>query len=281
LLLTGYRDALRFIDELPLLGRVPTARSQGRDRHVWASRLLTRIYVQTHIRKQLIAIIRRLEVEELTVETDEATKRASDIASRLRGYVDRLFAWGRLKDLVTRLPIVSAAFPVVVGAITGVALGLESAESLANIRPAVSILLLLLLITYLYIVVPSLSLGFRVKRAIFAGGEEPEDPFTLHRPAVVWKGFPGTNLYQKEDELFAALGARKRREVPLDLLLHYLPYFLTGYVAFTGVSIVFRIADGQVSIWQLGVFVFFTVGLVFILRAGTATFARRRDRGLY
>jgi len=36
---------------------------------------------------------------------------------------------------------------------------------------------------------------------------------------VAWTGFPPVNVYQLEDQAAAALGFRKRREPPLDLIL--------------------------------------------------------------
>jgi len=51
-LLGRYRIALEFASDMPMLGR--SRMSRGRPR--WGSRFFTRVYVETHVRKQLKAI---------------------------------------------------------------------------------------------------------------------------------------------------------------------------------------------------------------------------------
>src|SRR6185312_3562797 len=70
-LLHGYRFALQYASDMPSLGR--SAVSQGHSR--WGTRFWTRVYVETHIRKQLLAIGECLRLRLLdTTDADETSR---------------------------------------------------------------------------------------------------------------------------------------------------------------------------------------------------------------
>jgi hypothetical protein len=261
-LLRRYRIALQFVSDMPLLGPsaisdvhesdeevkyVPASRWRAR----WGSRPLTRVYVETHVRKQLRAIRECLRLELIgSTPGLDGTERIAALEGDLEGAAEPLFRWRRFIGLAARLPPIAAALPVLAAA---------SARPFAedvSVDTVLSTLLWLVataLVLWILVVWPSIRLGFRVKRAIFAGGVDLRHPFLHEAGKVHWEGFrapgfcddparsgetrpdfPTNNVYAGENDVFRALERhRKPAEVPLDLLFGLAPYlWYVGSVLF-------------------------------------------------
>lgn len=250
-LLRHYRIALQFASDMPLLGRSaisvlvmesaeePKFNPASSWHARWGSRPLTRVYLETHVRRQLQAIgdCLRLELIGSAPELDE-TKRIAALKEELEGAAEPLFRWRRLVGLVTRLPPIAAALPVLAAALARpFAEGVSAHAVLSALLWVVATALVL----WILVVWPSLRLGFRVKRAILAGGEDLRHQWANMPGMVHWEGFrapgffddpsgdrrlgfPAINVYKRENDVFRALGRRKPAEVPLDLLFSLMPY---------------------------------------------------------
>jgi hypothetical protein len=151
-------------------------------------------------------------------------------------------------------------------------------------RRAVIVLLATALVVWVLVVWPSIRLGFRIKRAIFCGGQDDRHPYFNDPGKLQWKGFattkvydddrklwvdlfreltgrkqrqaprqpfPSHNVYQAEDALYHVLGRRKRGEVPIDFLLSFVPYYWCAFSALVALSLVRTIATGNapISFW--------------------------------
>jgi hypothetical protein len=274
-LLRRYRVALQFASDMPLLGRSAiadldresaeevksAAASSWRARA--GSRPLTRVYVETHVRKQLRAIgdCLRLELIGSTPGLDR-TERIAALEKELEGAAEPLFRWRRLIGIVARLPPIAAALPVLAAA---------SARPFAEDVSARTVLSAFLwivataLVLWILVVWPSIRLGFRVKRAILAGGVDLRHPWWHSAGEVRWEGFrapgfydrparsgdsrrdfPTNNVYAGENDVFRALKRRKPAEVPLDLL-----FGLTPYLWFVGsVLFLYGLIDAVVRGWS-------------------------------
>jgi len=246
---------------MPMLGRSEVNGSRWRR---WGSRFYTRLYVETHVRKQLQAIRDCLRLERLGRTAEEENERIASLDAELERTLEPLFRWRRLTGLLARLPPVAAAVPIVSAA---------SVWPLADDVSARTVLYALLtlagtaLALWILVVWPSIRLGFRVKRAIFAGGRDLQHPFFNRSDWLEWRGFPApafyddrtkgrnrsrtfpkTNVYRAENAVYRALGRRKPAEVPLDLLLAFAPYLWVAYSVFFVYGLVDAIVSGE--LWE-------------------------------
>lgn len=208
-LLQSYSAALKTAGDLPAVGRcrvwVGDARIDELDEPVppdgaglrrgwrWVARFPTRLYVETHVRRQLRHLSRCLDDELLAVLPSEGEDRLAE----LRGYIGqrtgRLLSWTTLRDLLVRIPPVAAALPLLTTALGDPSAG-TSRDHLVRYLLVLSVSALLV---YLLFVWPSVRLGFRVKRAIFSGGIDQAHPF-LYRPGkAVWRGVPAPRRIQE------------------------------------------------------------------------------------
>jgi hypothetical protein len=189
------------------------------------SRTFTRLYLDSHIRKQLLTIVRRLRVDALG--TDERAKELDAIIRRLETRAGELRGWAGLRSLVAKLPGLSAVVPAIAGVTWGVVSGAGVPSELQVARTPIVVIAVIALIALFGVWLPSVNLGFVVKRALLAGGSLPNERVYLTEEStlvwgegnVAWMGFPPVNVYRLEDQAAAALGFRKRREPPLDLIL--------------------------------------------------------------
>jgi hypothetical protein len=243
-LLRGYRFALQYASDMPALGR--SAVEPGRLPR-FGSRFWTRVYVETHVRKQLLAIADCLRIWLLDSTDADQTARLRVLGDELDAQSAPLFRWRRLTGLVSRLPSVAAALPVVSAASAWPLAGEVSRRTLVE---AFLVLLATALLLWIVVVWPSVRFGFRVKRVILAGGVQArgirhgiienrrwcgftvpwydEDGSIAHER----KAFPAENVYLAENRVYDALERRKPAEVPLDLLLSFTPYIWTAYSIF-------------------------------------------------
>lgn len=239
---------------MPILGRSTV--NEGWPRTRWGSRVFTKAYVETHIRKQLQAIRDCLRLQLMGATEDEAMGIA-ELEGKLAPHVEPLFRWRRLGWLLARLPPVVAALPII-SAASQWPLGDDvSARTVFN---ALLVLASTAIVVWLLVVWPSIRLGFRVKRVIFAGGSDIRRPVTNPTSKVRWEGFPESrpgkgpkpfpkiNAYQREDDVYRALGARRKpAEVPIDMLLGLTPYLWIAYSAFFFWGLIDTIVDGDLG----------------------------------
>jgi hypothetical protein len=251
-LLRRYRSALQYGADMPLLGR--SAAKTGRPRTRWGSRLYTRAYVETHVRKQLQAIRDCLRLELMGAPEADA-ERILVLDGELARHVEPLFRWRRLVGLLARLPTVAAAVPIVSAASVW---PLREDVSADDALYALLVLAGTTLAVWLLVVWPSLRLGFRIKRVIFAGGSDLRHPLVNPDSEVEWEGFHQRsgggsrefpeNVYEAEDEVYCALGRRKPVEIPVDMLLGLGPYLWIAYSAFFFWGLVDVIAEHR--LWE-------------------------------
>jgi hypothetical protein len=278
ILLAGYRDSLKFVDLLPVVGLIrasmePMNSSEASSkwlRPFWGGgmpgettfrqghqvtkpvvRPFVRLHVETHIRRQLLAITRRLRYEGLTLqESDPRLKRFDFIQSRLGESVEALFGWSGMRRVLIKIPLL----PILgAGTIFFASLrGLEepSTEALrksllqqvnthswgALLHQAIGIALIVCATFYvLYLlIVPIVAQGFNAKKALFARGglSSPENnPLGRELYRVVWKNFPPCNIYRAEDEVFDVLGVEKRPELQADVIFAALSFLVCSSAA--------------------------------------------------
>jgi hypothetical protein len=184
-LLRGYADALRFAARLPLLGRCRAVGEDGRARARWLSRPFTLLYVQSHVRKQVRRAKRSMELELISRDDDGERTRLASLTARLKQDDDGALGWGRLKEIAARLPPITAAIPIVAGAVTAFVQG-QAIDAKGLLR-AVVFLSIIGFLVWLLFVWPSIRLGFRVKRAIFTGGEDLRHPLLNAPGEATWQ----------------------------------------------------------------------------------------------
>lgn len=255
-LLGSYRIALQYAADMPLLGRSEAEeRMFGR----WGSRLFTRVYVETHVRKQLQAIRDCLRLERLGRQENADKERIEALEEELEENLLPLFRWRRAVGLLARLPpLVAVALPVLSAASL-----VPAATDVVSLKFVV-VIALIALCFWILVVWPSIRLGFRVKRVIFTGGfdyeggrSEPAKWVGFAAPASYGdkqrarqpKSFPPINVYGAEDSLYRALRRRKPAEVPLDIFFGFLPYVWFAYSAFFIWGLVDEAVNG--NLWQM------------------------------
>ena len=200
-LLDAYSGSLRFARELPLLGRCRV--SGGRSSTRWVTRFWTLLYVQTHIRSQIRRLIEAVDLELLARRPAEAGG-LSELRGRLETYRESLMSWGRLKSFVARLPPLTAAVPVVTGALAASVTG-ETVSARSVLR-AILVLGVTAAVIYALFLWPSVRLGFRVKRAIFSAGTDLRHPFLYSPGELRWEGLPKSPRLFEDDRLFRLPG---------------------------------------------------------------------------
>jgi hypothetical protein len=180
-LLRCYKGALKFAVDMPVLGRCEVSGASVRWR--WGARFYTRLYVETHVRKHLQAIRSRLRLELLGTTTSEDRDQITALEADLAGKVEPLLGWRRLAGVITRLPPVAAALPV----LSAVAAFPVSGEiSWQAVLDAVVVLVATAVVVWVLVVWPSICLGFRIKRAIFCGGRDLRHPLLFKREELQW-----------------------------------------------------------------------------------------------
>lgn len=274
-LLRAYKRALKFAADMPLLGRCKVLGGWR-----WGSRFFTKLYVEQHVRRELQTIRSCLTMELLGTTAAEERKRIVALEAELAERVGPLLRWRRLAGLLTRLPPVAAALPIVSAASVWPVDGDISARTVID---ALIVLGATGLTLWLLVVWPSVRLGFRTKRAILTRGRDLRHPLLLKPGRVRWRGFPvpkvdddvryepvdilsgtfwaellrtltgrkrtkrqfpRTNVYALEARVFELLGRRKPKEVPLDMLLGFTPYLLFVVSALDVVALVDVAASG-------------------------------------
>jgi hypothetical protein len=278
-LLRCYKGALKFAVDMPVFGRCEV--SGARFRWRWGARFYTRLYVETHVRKHLQAIRSRLQLELLGTTEPKDRDQVMALEADLAGQVEPLLGWRRIFGVITRLPPVAAALPV----LSAVAAATVNGEiTWQTFWHAVEVLVATAVVVWVLVVWPSIRLGFRIKRAIFCGGQDLRHPFFNEPGELQWKGFatakvyddpgklwvelfreltgrkqkqdirqafPTSNVYQAENALYHALGRRKPGEVPIDILLTFPPYLWFAFSALVIFGLVQTVTSGNVptSFW--------------------------------
>jgi hypothetical protein len=255
-LLAADKRVLKLAADLPFLFRVPVSVGGKETRfwsdftprrfrslalkHRWGSRLLTRLYVETHVRRQLDALRRCLRLELLGTTAEDDRARLEAMENELANRVPPLLGWRRLAAFVARIPALAAAVPVVWAAsvvpLDDVAFGSTGEAVLVFGAVALGV--------WVLVVSPAVKLGFRVKRAIFAGGQDVAHPFMDMDSQVVWSWFEGGSVYDRETAGFKALGRRKPSEPPLDMLLSFVPYVAFALLGLMTVGLVDSARNG-------------------------------------
>jgi hypothetical protein len=271
-LLRAYRNALKCAGDMPLLGR---CKVEGG--HRWGSGPFTRLYLELHVRRLIDAIRACLTIERLGTPAAEREPLVA-LEAELREQVKPLLRWWRIRAVLARLPPVAAAVPILSAASVW---PLEEDVSGEAVVEAALVLVGVALALWLVVVWPSVRLGFRVKRAILAGGRDVRHPLRKERDELSWYGFaephggddidpdiltsgfwrelfrraagrtpqrrrafPTTNAYELEDRVFALLGRRKRVEAPLDMLLGLAPYLTFAIAALATFALVDLVVSG-------------------------------------
>ncbi len=279
-LLRCYKVALKFAVDMPVVGRCKV--SGGRFRWRLGARFYTRLYVETHVRKHLHAIRSRLKLELLGTTDPEDRERITALEADLAGKMEPLLGWRRLVGVITRLPPVAAALPVLSAAAAFPVGGAISRRAVLN---AAVVLVVTALVVWVVVVWPSVRLGFRIKRAIFCGGRDLRHPLLFEPGELEWEGFasrkvyddagklwadlfrevvgrkqkepprqafPKINIYKAEDGVYHALGRRKPGEVPVDMLLGFAPYLWFVFSGLVVVGLVQTVVSGfdvPTSMW--------------------------------
>jgi hypothetical protein len=312
-LMRSYRDALRFVEGLPRLGRVrveypdekqaPGAKRHwivrtvyrvSNPRHRWVARFLVRLFVEAHIRTRLEVIVRLLRIEASAALRDpESNARAKTLKSLIAPLDElqrALFSWKQRGALFARIPIL----PVLIALATPflaqyTGINFSGARSLAEstIERARSgglvhsIVLAAIVLGDLYVILaPSMtSLGFRIKRAILAGGTTVWRLFDAPE-RIRWVTFPTTNTYQRENQVFDVIGVPKPREFPLDFVMGFLPFYVLVATVLFSAAALSQVFGGE----RLTRFDALGIGALWVTLIGFAyhgrgNFLRRRAQG--
>jgi hypothetical protein len=219
-------------------------------------------------------------MELLGTTAAEERKRIVALEAELAERVGPLLRWRRLAGLLTRLPPVAAALPIISAASVWPVNGDVSARAVID---ALIVLGATGLTLWLLVVWPSVRLGFRTKRAILTGGRDLRHPLLFEPGKLRWRGFPASkvyddvrhgsadilsvkfwaellrvvtgrrtkrqpfpriNVYELEDHVFELLGRRKPKEVPLDMLFGFTPYLWFAFSALDVIALVDVAASG-------------------------------------
>jgi hypothetical protein len=92
-------------------------------------------------------------------------------------------------------------------------------------------------VVWLGLVWPSIRLGFRVKRGIFAAGCDLRHPFWAKPGLLTWAAFPRIDIYALENSAFTLLGTRKKHEFPVDLVFALTPWVAIAWLILTLTSL--------------------------------------------
>lgn len=309
-LMKSYRDSLRFVEGLPRLGRVQVeypdekaierkwiARAIYRVTNPsrrWVARPLVRLFVEAHIRTRLEVIIRLLRIEASASikdpESNARSKKLKSVIAPLDELQKALFSWKQRGALFARIPIlpvlIALATPFLArytginfsGARSIAESTIERAQSGGLTR---SIVLAAILLGELYMIfAPSVtSLGFRIKRAILAGGATAWRLFDVPEQ-IRWVTFPTTNTYQIENQVFDVIAVPKPREFPLDFVMGFLPFYVLVATVLFSAAAISQVFGGE----RLTRFDALGIGALWVTLIGFAyhgrnNFLRRRDQG--
>lgn len=226
--------------------------------HTWVARSLVRLFVESHIRSKLEVIIRYLRIETSACikepESNERAKKLKSYINQLDEFKKTLSGWNQPGKVVVEAPwlpaVIALATPALfqlIGKDTTVQLSLHALAALG----------LLLLYMYMLLSPLPIHLGFRVKRAIFVEGKTKIRGYFRKHKLIKWVGFPKTNIYQLEDQVFEVIGVPKPREFPLDFVMAFLPFyfFLTAIVILE--EAVNQLISGTLELWSIFAFVVF------------------------
>lgn len=273
-LLSQYRNALMIIARQPRIGRWRTTTrasglERGRDRRRWVIRPFARVFVESHIRSRINVIVRILKVELIRLTDNDDAKRLQTWTKRMSDVKRMLPGWTGFYGLLAKAPVIPILFPILGAAISrllGVDFSGAGEFTTSTMKLAQSgnwqtifraLLVLAMLLVYVYMLFSAIvvGIGFRFKRAIFAGGSTfPDvlDRLVFDRVWRVekWKDLPETNIYHVENEVFDAFRVPKPREFPLDLVASTRPYLVFAITIFVTVGLK---TAGSIS-WQQVVF---------------------------
>lgn len=201
------------------------------------ARPFVQLFVEGHIRKKIDLLLDILRIEAISL--DEDAKRVELWTKHLKQARESLRSWGNTYFLLTRAPLISLLLPFLPpvllyvfgfdisgpnGIVKSVITLYQTRGSL--IVSALATWAILLFYLYAFLAPAVVRLGFRCKRAIFNAGIT--DDYHLLGKFVIkeekWEGFPGANIYHRENDVFKTLGITKPREFPLDLVLTPVPY---------------------------------------------------------
>lgn len=186
-LLRAYKRALKFAANMPLLGRCKVLGGWR-----WGSRFFTKLYVEVHVRRQLQTIRSCLAIELFGTAAAEERQRVVTLEAELAECVGPLLGWRRLAGLLTRLPPVAAALPVVSAASVW---PVNSDVSAGDFIKALIMLGATGLTLWLLVVWPSVRLGFRTKRAILTGGRDVRHPLLFDPGTLRWRWCTVSRVY--------------------------------------------------------------------------------------
>ncbi len=209
-LLAAYGGALQFASEMPFLGRYQATDERGKHKRRWGSRFWTLLYAQNHVRAQLSRIVEVLNLELLATHEEQFATGLRDMRAELKEQLASPIAWTRLKAFLVKLPPVSAAIPILLGALA--AYEKEGTLAWGQVVRGLVALSLTAGAVWLLLIWPSIRLGFRIKRAIFAGGIDLRRPLTEHPVCCAGRSFPRrTSTGSKRTCSRASEGERRRK----------------------------------------------------------------------
>jgi len=293
-LLERYRQALRAVELLPAWGRVPNSEHlveitppvdqrrsrtsrlrtyllQVRTRHVdwvrsrFAVRRVARMFLRSHIRSKLRAIVERLEVERFAsghMDADTSVQLDSIIA-RLRAY-DGCLAQSR----GIRLGLPGWVWVVVAPVLTTLLLGIP--DITLNVGELLGAIIIYVLLFVLLLWAPLYMFaafgGFHWKRLILVGQMGDMNTNIANNVVVRWRQAPQASTYQSENRLFGALGLPKPSEFPWDLLLAPTTLMLAALaLAFSLLALAFFVSVTELG-WPVLIAVVLLIVSFFCLR---------------
>jgi hypothetical protein len=210
----SYVDIQKACSWLPLIAKeevwfLPKEHSKFRNPIAW--RVLTRIFVDAHMKRVLSAARRYLLLEAQVVASADDRRRLEQLAEDATGFLGQLRSIPRITALlVTAWPILIVVVPL-----------LSPAGSFLRSHVFLSIPLLL---SFVYVTLPLRHAFIRTRELFYPGVTVAE--LAGWRVRGIVKGnrgrqlrTTGPNTYGTEDELFAALKFRKPLEPRLDLFV--------------------------------------------------------------
>jgi hypothetical protein len=299
-LIDDYRSAIKCVERLPRIGRVRTrikVERKGeheRSSHRWVMRPFVRFFVESHIRARLDAIVRPIRLEGLAItnESDGRIKKLRFYVGRIEQFKTVLSGRNSFLRLALKVPLLSALLPPVASALffhmTGIDLsaltksGAEPGRAVewAQVLVGLKLLLVLLLLIYMLLVPLAIRFGFRVKRAIFAGGETIPDLFDpLAEEIEEWEQTPKTNVYHLESQIFAILDVRKPTEFPLDFVLTFVPYYMFFAMVSATIGVVITPVDRVTLSLEIVILLVFWAGMATLVVSGIRNYRRRVREG--
>lgn len=310
-LLFSYRDALKYTENLPSLGRrgpiryflgaidITDHRWQVTYPRVrWVSRPLTRMFVEAHIQGKLRKIIKLLQIELLPVISG-SNKFAQSIEGRLHQleqFEKGLIDWKNPGAIIARNPLAPPIISLLVAFLSRLTnLDVSDPEAAVNslfalfqgtplsftewlARAAVWFFVGYSLLAPIFI-----HLGFRMKRIMFNGGTDLASLFN-DDTTEKWEGVHLDNIYQQENRVFETLGVNKTPEIPLDFVMPILPFYILLLAIVASIFAYRRFIQGDIGedrlILLLPLFVCWPVAIMSFLAGWQNIRTRRRDKNM-